>query len=165
MLPDQLWLVMCPHCHAPLWVDELEELGRSDPWGKKDDDFDDAQEYKAPSFDDYLALVDKGIADDRKERYVRLRAWWAGNDARRAGSVAPMSSREAGNLESLAGMLEESSQNDLVMKAEAMRELGKFDDALSLLAKSADRRLAQAVKIIGDLSRERDPYVREMRFD
>jgi len=26
MLPEQPWLVMCPHCHVPLWIDELEEL-------------------------------------------------------------------------------------------------------------------------------------------
>ena len=76
----------------------------------------------------------------------------------------PITSREAANILALALTLDESDARDLLMKAEAMRELGRFDDTLSLLAKSADAGTAQAVEIIRSLSEKRDPYVRAMRF-
>lgn len=165
MLPDQPWLVMCPHCHVPLWIDELEELGQTEPWGDEHGKFKDAREYEEPSLDDYFVLIENGIGDPQKERYARLRAWWAGNDERRtnAGTI-PMSPREIANLTTFTHTLDESDPNDLVMKAEAMRELGRFDDALSLLAKSVDENIAGAVEIIKGLSEKRDPYVRELRF-
>jgi len=165
MLPDQPWLVMCPHCHAPLWIDELEELGEVDPWGDVPGKFADAVAYEAPSADDYFALLEIGCAEPEKEHYVRLRAWWAGNDKRRTKATeTPLSSRDVANLTAFAQTLNESDANNLVMKAEAMRELGRFDDALSLLAKSSDESLAQAVEIIRNLSEKRDSNVREMLF-
>jgi hypothetical protein len=165
MLPDQPWLVMCPHCHELLWIDELEELGEIEPWGDDRGKFKDAREYEEPSLDDYFALIGNGAGDPQKERYARLRTWWAGNDQRRTNaSEISMSPLEVENVTAFAQMLDESDSNDLVMKAEAMRELGRFDDALSLLAKSVDENISQAVKIIKGLSEKRDPYVREMHF-
>lgn len=61
-------------------------------------------------------------------------------------------------------MLDEADSNDLVMKAEVMRELGRFDDAMALLARLADSDIAQAVEIIKRLVENKDPYVREMHF-
>ncbi len=165
MSPDQPWLVRCPHCQAPLWIDELEEIGEVEPWGDRRGNFIDAIPYETPSFDYYVALLEKGIGSPEKERYVRLRLWWAGNDARRTSAKEiPISSREASNLTAFAEMLDEADANDLVMKAEVMRELGRFDDARSLLARSVDRRISQAVKIIKSLVVKGDRYVSEMRF-
>lgn len=166
MLPDRPLLVMCPHCHVPLWIDELEKLGVVGPWGDEEGQFKDARRYETPSLDDYFALLAIGVGEPKKERCVRVRAWWAGNDKRRApgASEMPITSREAANILALALTLDESDARDLLMKAEAMRELGRFDDTLSLLAKSADAGTAQAVEIIRSLSEKRDPYVRAMRF-
>lgn len=166
MLPDQPWLVMCPHCHEPLWLDELEELGEIKSWGGKRGKFKDACAYKKLSLDDYFMPIENGVGDPQKERYARLRCWWEGNDQRRTNTAEiPMSSKEAANLTALAHILDESKANDLVMKAEAMRELGRFDDAISLLEKSVEENIAQAVAIIKGLSEKRDPYVREMHFN
>lgn len=163
MLPDRPWLVMCPHCHAPLWIDELEIIGKTDIWDWLNDNRAGAIGYKTPTFDDYFALLAKNIVDHKKERYVRVRAWWAGNDERRTSpGEIPMSLCEMENLTSLAEILDESDANSLVMKAEAMRELGRFDDALTLLARSTDGSIAQAVETIRSLSEKRDPYVRRM---
>lgn len=165
MLPDQPWLVMCPHCHTPLWIDELEELGEIEPWGKRDERFKDAITYELPSVDDYFAILEKGIETPEKERYVRLRAWWAGNDARRNTEIEiQISACEISNLTGFAQMLDESDANDLVMKAEVMRELGRFDDARTLLARSVDSNSSQAVAIIESLVDQGDPYVRQMHF-
>ena len=165
MLPDQPWLVMCPHCRAPLWIDELEKLGQVDPWDEDGGRLSDARICETPSPADYFALLNKGIAEPNRERYARLRLWWTENDRRRnqAGELL-MSSREVMNLTAIAQKLDESIASDLVMKAEAMRELGRFDDALALLAKVSDENLAQAVEIIRTLSAKKDPYVRQMNF-
>lgn len=165
MLPDQPLMVICPHCHSTLWIDELETLGEIEPWGKGRGKFRDAIEYETPSLDDYLTALGKGAGTPEKERYVRLRAWWAGNDVRReATGDIPLSTFEAANLTAFAQMLDEADSNDLVMKAEVMRELGRFDDAMALLARLADSDIAQAVEIIKRLVENKDPYVREMHF-
>lgn len=83
MLPLQPYLVLCPHCQTPLWIKELEEVGEVEPWGDRPDKFKGAIPYKTPAFDDYAAFLKKGAGSPENERYVRLRLWWAGNDARR----------------------------------------------------------------------------------
>ena len=178
MLPDQPWLVKCPHCAALLWITELEEVGKVDWWGAGRDSFGDASTYDTPTLDDYLALAGAGVADAEKERYVRLRAWWAGNDARRTGTFraklagerpgdreVPATPAETGNLSALAGLLDGSDEGDLLMKAEVMRELGRFDEARALLARVTDGGLAKAREIIGRLVEQGDRTVREMKFD
>jgi hypothetical protein len=165
MLPDQPRLVMCSHCNAPLWIDELEELGEigySENWPPK---FKDVIAYKTPSIDDYVALLDKGVSSQEKERYVRLRLWWAHNDLRRTGATdVPISAREASNMTVFAEMLDEKDTDDLVMKAEVMRELGCFDDARDLLAKSIDKKMQKTVEFINSLVVKGDRYVREIRI-
>jgi hypothetical protein len=165
MLPDQPSLVMCPRCHAPVWIYELDQLGEVEPCASSRCRFKDAIEYGTPSFDDYLAVLSGGRTIPEQERYVRLRAWWAGNDPRRNGTrEMPLSSREASNLTAFATLLDDSDLHDIVMKAEVMRELGRFDEARMLLGKSIDDRMSQAVAIINALCDKGDPYVTEMHF-
>ena len=165
MLPDQPRLVLCPHCNASLWINELEELGEVEFSDNRPNKFKDAISYKIPSIDDYVALLEKGLSSQEKERYVRLHLWWADNDVRRTSvTEVPISAREASNMTAFAEMLDETDADDLVMKAEVMRELGCFDDARVLLAKSADKNMRHAVKFIKGLVVKGDRYVREMRF-
>lgn len=64
----------------------------------------------------------------------------------------------------LAEMLDEADANDLIMKAELFRELGRFGDARVLLSKSINKDLSQAVEIIKSLVGKSDRCVREMQF-
>lgn len=164
MLPDQPWLVMCPHCHAPLWLDELEVLGVTAPRSAQNT-FSGALRYEFPSVNDYFSVLESGVAELKKIRYIRLRAWWAGNDIRRTKEAeVKISAREEENLIAFAEILDEANTNDLVMKAEVMRELGRFDDATALLTKVNDNDLSQAIEIIKLLAEKSDPYVRRMCF-
>jgi len=114
---------------------------------------------------DYLALLAAGIADKEKEHYLRLRAWWAGNDARRQGATPrPMSDEETANLEAFAPLLDGSDENDRIMKAEVMRELGRYEDATTLLQHTFSNALAQAATIIRTLATQRTPFVSEIKF-
>lgn len=165
MLPDQPWLVKCRHCRALVWIDEQEKVGEVEPWDSGDATFGDARPYITPSVRDYFAILEEGVSDNKKVTYLRRRAWWAGNDARRQGGDAtPLSDVETANLHAFAALLDESDENDRIMKAEVMRELGEYEDATALLSKPFSDGLAQAVAIIKGLTAQRISFVREMEL-
>ncbi len=168
MLPDQPWLVKCQHCGALVWIDEQTKVGEIEPWGSGTGDagrFADARPASTPSLQDYAGLLKAGVSDKQKERYVRLRTWWAGNDPRReSGQSTPLDSPEAENLRAFVTLLDEADDNDRVMKAEALRELGEFADAERLLATKFEEELTQAVSIIRDLNQKGILTVAEMEF-
>jgi len=165
MLPEEPWLVKCQHCGALVWIDEQQEVGIVDGRLLRQDSFKDALPYVAPSPDDYFAFLLKGVSDSEMEQYVRLRAWWAGNDARRDGeAVTPLSDYEIANLDAYAALLDESDENDRIIKAEIMRELGKYDDAIALLSTSFREQLAFAAAIIRNPSVQKIAVVREIFF-
>ena len=162
MLPDHPWLVKCPHCNALLWIDEQETLGEIKPWDRSGT-FSNSRACETPSAQDYFSMFEKSISDLGKERYVRLRAWWAGNDDRRSQKTKrPLSDREKANLRRFADLLDEADGHDRVMKVEVLRELGRFDEAMSLMAQPFDDELSQAVSIIRDLIAKKDQFVAEI---
>lgn len=149
-----------------LWIDEQTEAGEVDPWKETADDaieFADARPSATPTLGEYTAFLHGGIADRGKERYVRLRAWWAGNDPRRTSPEArPLDSCEVENLRAVIGLLDEAEANDRIMKAEAFRELGEFARAEELLAKEVEEELMKAARIIRELARKGITTVEEM---
>lgn len=168
MLPDALWLVKCAHCGALIWINEQKKVGELGPWAPRGKDaarFRSARPPAAPSLDDYFAALSAPIADAQKERYIRLRAWWAGNDCRRqSGHAAPMSDQEIANLRTFLPFLDDADENDRVMKAEVLRELGMFRQAESLLLGTFTDCVARAAAIIRDLVSQQVAAVREMAF-
>ena len=111
-----------------------------------------ARSYVTPEAKHYFDFLSKGPFDREKESYLRRRAWWAGNDQRRGeASALPMSNEETTNLAAFATLLDEADEGERLMKAEVMRELGRFTEAKFLLDHPFSKDQAQAVKIIGDL--------------
>lgn len=166
MMPDQPWLVKCLHCGALVWINEQEEVGEIGPLGLDKGPFTDALPYETPSADDYFSFLQKGMPEGEKERYIRLRAWWAGNDSRReGGNPTPLSNEEVANLYAFSVLLDDSDENDRILKAEIMRELNQFDDALALLSAPFYEQLNYAAAIIRNLSVQMIPFVREILFE
>ena len=169
MLPDQPWLVKCQHCGSLVWIDEQMQVGEIDPWGSETDNrnrFPDARPGSTPTLQDYANVLNVGESDTNKERYVRLRAWWAGNDLRReSGQSTPFDSFETQNLRAFLTLLDEADDNDRIMKAEVLRELGDFNEAEKLLATEYDDELKQAVSMIRELNQKRIATVTEMNFE
>ena len=169
MLPDQPWLVKCQHCGTLIWIDEQTQVGEIAPWGSETDDrnrFPEARPGSIPTLQDYADFLDAGESDKNKERYVRLRAWWAGNDPRReTGQSTQFDSFETQNLRAFLALLDEAEDNDRLMKAEVLRELGEFNEAENLLATEFDDELTQAVSVIRDLNQKRIATVAEMKFE
>lgn len=100
------------------------------------------------------------MSPELRERYLRVRAWWAGNDKRRQGkSQSKLSVRERENLGALSQLLDEDEPQDRVMKAEIKRELGKFDEAVSILSGSIEGKVAVAAETIRKLAMKEDSLV------
>ena len=165
MLPDQPLLVMCPLCQTLVWIDELRVI--SEDGSQKDSHgyFDKSVAYEMPSFNDYVTFLENNLLPSRKEHYVRLRLWWLDNDVRRDNAnEIPLSSREMSNLTAFAELLNEENATDLLMKAEVMRELGRFDEANALLSRLTDRDLSKVAKFIKGLVIQGDYHVRKVHI-
>lgn len=166
MLPDEPSLVKCRHCSTLVWIDELETVGEIDYDTDKGEKFKKAVGYDTPSADEYQKVLLSGISDRKKERYIRLRYWWAKNDGRRkTKKMIPLSADEIANLEAFALLLDENDDDDRLMKAEIFREIEKFEDGMSLLSKkSFGDGMTQAVEIIKGLIEKRNSSLTEMNF-
>lgn len=170
MLPDQEWLLICPHCSAGLWSDELDVIAELNVlFGHAD--YSDDEEYsntpyaKTPSINDFHQTLISQTLDNEKTQYLRVKIWWTGNDVRRENpDGAAMTALEIDNLVALIPMLTQGDADDqsLIMKAEALRELGRFDDALLVLDKITDRQLAKAVDQVRQLAMDKDWVVRQL---
>jgi hypothetical protein len=73
-----------------------------------------------------------------------------------------MTKAEKTNLRAFLPLLEESSDDDRLMKAEGLRELGAFAAAEKLLATRFDDRMRKPVKFIRSLCRKGSTSVEEI---
>lgn len=178
MLPDQPELVKCPHCGAMLWIKEELEVAILSPWDREfDDDLRDRSRKSEddlskvpwvldPTLDDYIAFLEHAQLEKAKERYVRIRVWWLKNDARRDAKKPKRLDRvEVENLRALVALLDEADQQQRIMKAEALRELGEFEPAEKLLSTKFEEKFEKVVSFIRDLNRKRIWAVKEMIFE
>lgn len=168
MLPEEPWLIKCPHCDTFIWVDELTQLGEIDHWyseGINAVEFADVQSAITPSCLDYAYFNMDTVSDPQKERYVRLQTWWAFNDCRRKSEEIPLSSMEIENLHAFINLLDENEENDRLMKAEVLRELGEFTVAEKLLSMPFGAELKQAAELIRNLNNKGITSVTEMIFE
>lgn len=166
MLPETPRLIKCRLCEGLIWLDEQEKVGEIDLRERDDNKFKGACPYIIPVFQDYLAKLEMGVSDEETEFYLRNRAWWAGNDERRREEPdKPMSGEEISNLRAFLALLDkEEHESQRLLKAEAMRELGMFEEAKALLSWSFSEEISQAVAIISELIEQKITSVREIKF-
>lgn len=165
MLPDQPWLVKCPKCGTLFWIDEAKKLGEQNSWdkGKK---WLNAVQPGLPSEKDFLSVLTKNKVSQKKELYVRRHAWWLANDAFRTNSAAKFSysSAQEKNIQTLAGLLDETDPDQRIMKAEAFRELGQFQECIKLLSNSfKDQEHAKVAGFIRELAMQKSRLVHEIK--
>lgn len=136
MLPDQPWLRKSPSEGVLFWSDECEEIGQIDFFAGEEGnpEWETLEFAEEPDEGDYLAATSNGTADtEEKLRYIRTRLWWRGNDRVRREEITQLPQEHIQNLSELASLLSEDDANQRLMKAEALRELSRFDEALRLL--------------------------------
>lgn len=167
MLLEQPDLIKCPHCEALLWIEGQEEVGEYDGNKIAHREYRSAAPFRELTLKDYLGYLEKGDYPADRERYLRLQTWWTGNDEHRRNTEVQMymSEAEKANLESLIQLLDDEDQSDQLMKAEAYREMGRFDEAKEVLLQSDPSFAPEAGDQIWQLSVQRDVFVKEIPSD
>jgi hypothetical protein len=95
--------------------------------------------------------------------------WHSLNDPYREDNTLqgqiPVSAESAANMDALYLLLDESSPDERVMKAELARQLGRFAEALKLLEFGFDDRYRHmgTVNVIKELASQRDTRVAEVK--
>lgn len=131
---------------ARRWVRALQEVGasasvRAQPFDSERAPAAPPPEWKAAPYvkhlseQELLAAIAAGVAESWEDAsYLRVQAWWANNEPFRRRDVpwvpwAERSPEARENLRALADQLSERDPVERLMKAEALRELERFDEA------------------------------------
>lgn len=158
MMPSTPSLVACPFCQALVWLNELPEIDEHTVDRETAMQLHHAQHYEDPTLDQYMHFLDTNALDVNKERYVRIQIWWMNNDVRRtANPIWQLRADEQTNLERLASLFDATDMNQQIMKAEAMRQLSRFEEADTLLASIHEREYASVVERLRSLVHDRNP--------
>ncbi len=165
MLPAMPQIVKCPHCKALVWPEDLEPVTRlthpEDPARPPH-----TRSYLTLTLGDYYDALETENLEADKEHYLRVQAWWKGNDKRRDANVlGTLLEKEQKNLRALAPLLDLDNLSERLMAAEIQRELGQFEQCFELLKDVLGGNMAEAVITIAGLARERDPFVRELVYE
>jgi len=161
MIMRECRCTLCPHCNAPIWLNELESVKPKGWYGE--DTLAEYPEAKGPSMfisDDYMDLLANHSFPFEKERYLREHVWHYNNDFRRdTDRVSPLSDREKENLLALVELLSDDTQENFLEKAEIFREMGDFSHTKELLEKVTDEKLQDMKKTIEIHIEKEDPFV------
>ena len=146
MLPATPSVVRCAACRGVFWRSAATEVGQFDE--QREDavavgaDWLKAGYLHEPDEGEHLAALDRLIASSPgEERGIRLVAWWRGNDRHRTASPTPapdnpkVVSRRHANMRQLIALLDTAEPSDQLMRAEALRQLGEFEQATTVLSK------------------------------
>ena len=166
MLPRPPAVVRCVHCGECYWRAAAEPVGTID-WNDCDrQQIDPARTptraVVEPTEEEYYQAIEKGLATDLKqEKSLRILAWWRRNDAFRFFGKPKKASRTPAqckpspplpwreNLEALLPLLDEGNNNDCLMKAEVLRQLGDFEAAKQVLERIDLDKAEKVAEFIG----------------
>jgi hypothetical protein len=143
MLPQEAPVAKCEGCGSCFWRKEAEMIDLAARWFRKAPGAD-AKELKEPAETDYYAAISSHLAkDDQQERTLRLHAWWKRNDRWRLEQNPPWPGTPENtglewrdNLERLKCLLKDQDESECLFKADILRSLGRFAEALALLERT-----------------------------
>jgi hypothetical protein len=143
MLPDFPNLVVCSKCDQFYWVKDAKKIAEIKNSAELKEKYSNVEFIEFPTFHQYFKALET-IPD---EKYIRIRIWQSYNDYFRQGNekdvTQDMQDLNAKNLLALLKLLGELNQNDLLMKAEILRNLGWFDESKQLPDRIIDVDLMQ----------------------
>jgi hypothetical protein len=116
------------------WPEDCEEVGRIGHFESKKGRWDEVEFADAATEADMMYALAWGLADTpKKEKRLRIDLWHVGNDHIRGGKKQELPQIHLDNLKVLLSLFSDEKPIDRLMKAEAFRELGMFDQALKTL--------------------------------
>lgn len=162
MLPDEPALLKHPVEGVLFWREDAEQIAEvrfqdgSAGWKR-------TPKAQHPCEADYRDAIKSGVGGTPERlSYLRMRLWWAGNDAIRAGEKANLSEEHLQNLIAFAPLLSEANPDQRLMKAEFLRELGRFADAEALLKLKLPNGYEKALGLITNLASARRKNVEKI---
>lgn len=162
MLLDDLWLMKSPADSIIFWKEEAEVVGQFHPFSDEANQYRDYRQVREPSERDYLSFIEEGGANTRdREKYVRQRLWWLGNDRIREFGGELIEAHKI-NLRRYIELLDDTDDDDRIDMAEAYRELSEFDQALELLDWHFTPELREVAELIAALAKRHDCKVAEI---
>ncbi|HEY0955178.1 MAG TPA: hypothetical protein VGE36_10500 [Roseateles sp.] len=180
MLPRFPAITRCTADGPIFWVSSANRVGSIPPWGAEASTpqaWRNAQAVRDLKGEEFLLAIAQGLGDTPdKLNYLRRQAWWEANHAHRprgdeagpaaASDFAPGTAARA-NLEALAAAQDEAQPEQRLTKAEALRELGQFDEAARLLDddRLKDARLQRWVALMQERIRLRDARVAKLKTE
>lgn len=165
MMPDEPLLCKCPSDGKLFWVHDTEIVGewefyKEDEVNKEWAKLDTIAE---PSEDDFWAAIGTELSNTPERLYyIRAALWWAGNDHIRNKRREELTADHLANLTEFEKMLSADEKEEILWKAEALRELSRFDESVELLKPIVTGRRAHFAGIIRDLALQRYPIVVDM---
>ena len=162
MLPEKPLLCKNPEDGSLFWLDDCKNRSRwkSRKYRNHHDDWNHAKQIELPSDQDYLAAIGTELTSSRRKMYyVRQRCWWAANDILRDKIQTSLSAEHLKNLSEFVKMIWVWNQSNRLLKADALRQLSRFDEALSLLDYQFSKAKEPSAKIIRELATKKHPRV------
>jgi len=166
MFPNTPASVSCPHCQSLVWLHELEEVVNLERLPKDAaSEFACLPHYKDLTDNQYWETLEAGYLGDEKEAYLRFTLFQLLNDDRRNDEVKPYSPNELDNISALLGLMNERNERGVLIKAELLRSLGKFKEAIAVLDRDFDYEYAKPAQLIYSLALREDRYVKQIPND
>ncbi len=175
MSPNPPAITRCRDCGHYYWLSDAKEIGEIPMLEREPVDIPSAwkkaKHVRELSESEYLEAIRTGAASSREQQlHLRICAWWASNDplrsqeknaVHRTQTAPPRSVEAIMNLEHLLDLLDIGNPYQRFMRAEALRELGRYDDAIRLLEFDFPSDYESVVALIRSLAQEKDPVVGE----
>jgi len=174
MLPRPPHVVRCGQCAACYWLDDAKKVGEMSVW--QDDlettpaEWREAPSVEEPDLPTYYAALEAGLAvDPDEERNLRILTWWRSNDPYRRRKSAPNpvgleQTERAVNMRALLALLDLTDDENQLMAAEILRELGRWSEAEAILDQLTTPELSAPVEQLQRLCRNRDWTVNRYRL-
>lgn len=127
----------CPVCKRFAWVTEAKRPDHADDRLATGVEQPKAPRAGMPALTDWFDAIESAdVKTPSREQYLRLAAWRAYNSEaqdQRGASDGELASRHRENLEHLLGIVTGKEPGERLLRAEILRELGKFAEASSEL--------------------------------
>ncbi|MBN1210353.1 MAG: hypothetical protein JXB05_36205 [Myxococcaceae bacterium] len=177
MLPQPPLISRCTRCSRFFWVGRAECLGELESVIAASglqvqrlsipNDWKAAPHVQPPDEAGWLEAIAQGLAKERdEERELRIQAWWEGNmPYRRDTPWVPFSQRAQAardNLRALQTLCSPKEPTQRLLKAEALREEERFEDALGALAGELPKELQWVADTLRALAQQGISEVRRL---
>ena len=140
MTPVQPNISRCRECKKLMWVAQCAPVGmieRTETPTPEQTAWSGLPYLEPVDEDGYLEALESGLAEyPEQETELRVFAWWRANDKYRQSPNSgryPTSPAAIANLEKLVELLKDGEHEFVLFRAEALRQLGRFDEAREAL--------------------------------